>query len=168
LSHPNEYPFNEGRLVSNKGPDINVKEYEFYFREEHVPYSNALQSVLKERGAYHVGPLARFNLNFEKITPMAKELAREIHFLPVVRNPFKSIIARSIETLYASEEALRNIDQYEPADKPAVEVQPRPGLGFGRTEAPRGILYHRYRIDENTLVAEARIVPPTSQKPALN
>ncbi len=118
---------------------------------------------MKERGAYHVGPLARFNLNFEKLTPTAKDLAREIHFLPMVRNPFKSIIARSLETLYASEEALRIIDQYEPPEKPAVEVPPRPGLGFGCTEAPRGILYHRYRIGENGMITDARIVPPTSQ-----
>jgi coenzyme F420-reducing hydrogenase alpha subunit len=163
LSHPTEYPFNEGRLISNKGLDINVKEYEFYFHEEHVSYSNALQSVLKERGAYHVGPLARFNLNFEKLTPTAKELAREIHFLPMVRNPFKSIIARAIETLYACEEALRIIDQYEMPEKPAVEVPLRPGLGFACTEAPRGILYHRYRIGENGMITDAKIVPPTSQ-----
>jgi len=163
LSHPDEYPFNEGRLVSTNGVDINVKEYEFYFREEHLPYSNALQSVLKERESYQVGPLARFNINFEKLSPIARELAREIHFVPIVRNPFKSIVARSIETLYASEEALRIIDEYEQPEKPAVEVQPRQGLGFGCTEAPRGILYHRYRIGENGVITDAKIVPPTSQ-----
>jgi len=163
LRHPEEYPFNEGRLASNKGLDINVKEYEFYFQEEHVPYSNALQSVLKERGPYHVGPLARFNLNFERLTPTAKELAHEVNFLPTVRNPFKSIIARSIETLYASEEALRIIEGYEPPGQPSVDVVPRPGLGFGCTEAPRGILYHRYRISEEEMITDAKIVPPTSQ-----
>jgi len=163
LSHPDEYPFNEGRLVSNKGLDINVKEYEFYFQEEHVSYSNALQSVLKERGSYHVGPLARFNLNFERLTPTGKELAREVGFLPIVRNPFKSIVARSIETLYACEEALRIIDEYEPPEKPSINVVPKPGLGFGCTEAPRGILYHRYRISEDGVITDAKIVPPTSQ-----
>ena len=163
LSHPDEYPFNEGRLVSNKGLSINVKEYEFYFQEEHVSYSNALQSILKERGAYLVGPLARFNLNFEKLSPMAKELAHEIHFLPNVRNPFQSIVARSIETLYAAEEALRIIEQYEPPSNPSVPVAPRPGLGFGCTEAPRGILYHRYRVSEDGTITDAKIVPPTSQ-----
>lgn len=163
LSHPDEYPLNEGRLVSNKGLSINVKEYEFYFQEEHVSYSNALQSTLKERGAYLVGPLARFNLNFEKLSPMAKELAHEIHFLPNVRNPFQSIVARSIETLFAAEEALRIIEQYEPPEKPSVAVVPRPGLGFACTEAPRGILYHRYRVSEDGTITDAKIVPPTSQ-----
>lgn len=163
LRHPEEYPFNEGRIVSTKGLDIDAKEYEFYFQEEHVPYSNALQSVLKERGAYAVGPLARFNLNFERLTPLAKEVAREIHFLPIVRNPFKSIIARSIETLYACEEALRIIGEYERPEKASVTVASRPGLGFACTEAPRGILYHRYRIGDDGLISDAKIVPPTSQ-----
>ncbi len=112
LSHPQEYPLNEGRLLSNKGLDVNVKEYEFYFQEEHVAYSNALQSMLKERGAYLVGPLARFNLNFEKLTPMVKELAHEIRFLPVVPKPVQEhhrTIARSALCLRGSTEDYRSI-----------------------------------------------------------
>jgi sulfhydrogenase subunit alpha len=163
LSHPDEYPMCEGRLISSKGLDISIKEYEFYFQEEHVEHSNALQSVMKERGEYFVGPLARFNLNFEKLTPTAKELAKEINFLPGVKNPFKGIIARAIETLYACEEALRVIGQYELPEKDYIEMEPQSGLGFGCTEAPRGILYHRYRIGDDGLISDAKIVPPTSQ-----
>ena len=69
LRHPDEYPFNEGRLVSNKGLDIAVREYDQHFVEEHVAHSNALQSRLKERNSYFVGPLARYNLNFDKLSP---------------------------------------------------------------------------------------------------
>jgi sulfhydrogenase subunit alpha len=163
LRHPDEYPMCEGNLVSTKGLDINVREYEFYFQEEHVEHSNALQSSLKERGTYHVGPLARLALNVDKLTPAAKEAAREAGFTSVVRNPFKSIVARSIETVFAAEEALRIIDEYEPPEKPYVEAVPESSLGFGCTEAPRGILYHRYRIGDDGLISDAKIVPPTSQ-----
>jgi len=163
LRHPDEYPFNEGRLVSNKGLDIAISEYENNFVEEHVRYSNALHSVIKERGAYFVGPLARYNLNFDKLTPLAQEAARSAGLSEVCRNPFKSIIVRSVETLYACDEALRIIDEYEMPDKPAVEVHPRSGTGCGCTEAPRGILYHRYRMDEQGVILDAKIVPPTSQ-----
>src|SRR6516164_2987839 len=76
LSHPDEYPFNEGRIVSSKLLDIAVREYDEHFLEEQVPYSNALHSVIKTRGAYLVGPLARYNLNFDKLAPMAQEAAR--------------------------------------------------------------------------------------------
>jgi coenzyme F420-reducing hydrogenase alpha subunit len=163
LRHPDEYPFNEGRLVSNKGLDIPIRDYENHFLEEHVPYSTALHSVLKERGAYFVGPLARYNLNFDRLTPLAQEGARSVGLKPESRNPFKSIIARSVEILYACDEALRIIDEYEMPEKPTVEVQPRASKGCGCTEAPRGILYHRYRIDDNGTILDAKIVPPTSQ-----
>ncbi|MGA9363445.1 MAG: Ni/Fe hydrogenase subunit alpha [Bacteroidota bacterium] len=163
LRHPDEYPFNEGRLVSNKGLDIATNEYENYFVEEHVQYSNALHSVLKERGPYLVGPLSRFNLNFDKLSPVAQQAAREGGLAQRCTNPFKSIIVRAVETVYACDEALRIIDQYERPEQPSVAVQPRASLGYGCTEAPRGILYHRYRLDDRGIILEAKIVPPTSQ-----
>jgi coenzyme F420-reducing hydrogenase alpha subunit len=163
LRHPDEYPFNEGRLVSNKGLDIAVREYEQHFAEEHVAHSNALHSVLKQRGAYFVGPQARYNLNFDKLSPLAQQAAREAGLGPACRNPFQSIIVRAVETLYACDEALRIIAEYEKPDLPAVKVTPCVGVGYGCTEAPRGILYHRYRLDEHGAILDAKIVPPTSQ-----
>jgi len=119
--------------------------------------------VRKGRGNYFVGPLARFNLNFDKLSPFAQELARGIGLTPPVRNPFKSILVRMVEIVYACDEALKLISEYEPPDKPFVEVAPRAGVGHGCTEAPRGILYHRYRIDAHGIIQEVRIVPPTAQ-----
>ncbi len=163
LSHPDEYPFNEGRLVSNKGLDIDVADYEEHFAERHVKHSNALQSQLRKGGSYLVGPLARFNLNFEKLPGVAQEVARECGLVPPCRNPFRSIVVRAIETVFACQEALRVIAEYEPPASPRVEVLERAGVGQAVTEAPRGILYHRYQIDERGLILDARIVPPTSQ-----
>jgi coenzyme F420-reducing hydrogenase alpha subunit len=163
LSHPEEYPFNEGRILSNKGLDIAVREYDEHFAEEQVPYSNALHSVLKIRGAYFVGPMARYNLNFDKLVPLAQEAARAAGLGPECLNPFKSIIVRAVEVLHACEEALRIIDAYEAPQQSAVDVRPRMAIGYGCTEAPRGILYHRYRIDEQGVILDAKIVPPTSQ-----
>ena len=163
LRHPDEYAITEGRLVSNKGLDIAVSEYDDHFVEEHVPYTNALHSVLKERGVYLVGPLARYNVNFDKLSPLAQQAARDAGLGPVCLNPFKSIIVRTVEILYAYDEALRIIDEYEMPEKPAVEVQPRAGTGYGCTEAPRGSLYHRYRVDDQGVILDAKIVAPTSQ-----
>jgi len=163
LRHPSEYPYNEGRLVSNRGLDIPVREYDQRFSEEHLPYSNALHSVLNERGAYFVGPLARYNLNFDLLSPLAQQAAKEAGLSPVCRNPFQSIIIRSVEILYACDEALRILNNFERPEKPALEVPPRVGTGYGCTEAPRGILYHRYRLDALGVILDAKIVPPTSQ-----
>jgi sulfhydrogenase subunit alpha len=163
LRHPDEYAITEGWLVSNKGLDIVVREYDDHFVEEHVPHANALHSVLKERGAYFVGPLARYNVNFDKLSSLAQQAARDAGLGPACRNPFKSIIVRSVETVYACDEALRIIDEYEMPEKAAVEVQPCAGTGCGCTEAPRGILYHRYRVDDQGVILDAKIVAPTAQ-----
>ncbi len=176
LSHPDEYPFNEGKIVSNKGLTIDVREYELVFHERHVPYSNALQSTIKSprpaeqqtsttdgRGAYLTGPLARYNLNFEKLSPLAKKAAEEAKAKPPILNPFKSITVRAVEALYACDEAIRIIENYEPPAEAAVRYEVRPGFGFGCTEAPRGILYHRYLIGADGLIKDAKIVPPTAQ-----
>jgi coenzyme F420-reducing hydrogenase alpha subunit len=149
LRHPAEYPINEGRLVSNKGLDIAIREYEDHFEEEHLAHSNALHSSIKGRGSYFVGPLARYNLNFDKLSPLAQQAAQEVGLGPVCRNPFKSIIVRSVELVYACDEALRIIRGYQEPAAPAVEVRPRAATGYGCTEAPRGILYHRYRLADD-------------------
>jgi sulfhydrogenase subunit alpha len=163
LRHGQEYPFNEGRLVSNKGLDLDVQDYEGHFVEEQVAHSHALHSTLTGRGAYFVGPLARYNLNFDLLTPLAQEAAREAGLGPVCKNPFKSIIVRAVETLYAVEEALGIIAAYEKPERPAAPVPPRAAVGCAATEAPRGLLYHRYRLDADGVIQEAKIVPPTSQ-----
>jgi coenzyme F420-reducing hydrogenase alpha subunit len=163
LRHPDEYAITDGRLVSNKGLDIAISDYERHFAEEHVAHANALHSVHIGKGNYFVGPLARYSLNYDKLTPLAKATAKKVGLGKECKNPFKSIIVRSVETIYACEEALRIITQYEEPDKPAVEIEPRASIGYGCSEAPRGILYHRYRLDEHGIIMDAKIVPPTSQ-----
>ena len=163
LRHPDEYPFNEGRLVSNRGLDIDAAEYEDRFAEFHVKHSNALHSTLRGKGSYLVGPLARFNLNFDKLPEAARQAATDAGLRPPVKNPFRSIVVRAVELVFACAEALRVIAKYEPPQAPRVEAPNRSGVGQAITEAPRGILYHRYAIDENGLIVTAKIVPPTSQ-----
>jgi len=167
LHHGDEYPMNEGRIVSSAGLDIDVGDYEAHFEERHVPHSTALHSAIRERGSYFTGPMARFNLNHALLAPAARDLAREVGLVAPCRNPFKSILVRAIEVLHAFDEAVRLIESYEPPATPAVEITPGAGTGCGCTEAPRGILFHRYRLDEAGLIAEARIVPPTSQNQAM-
>jgi coenzyme F420-reducing hydrogenase alpha subunit len=163
LNPANEYPLNEGRLASNRGLDIDAAEYEDHFVEMHVKHSNALHSVVRGRGSYLVGPLARFNLNFDKLPEVARDAALRAGLRPPVKNVFRSIVVRAIELVFACEEALRVIDAYEPPSAPRLEVPNRTGVGQAITEAPRGILYHRYALDDKGLIVAAKIVPPTSQ-----
>jgi coenzyme F420-reducing hydrogenase alpha subunit len=163
LRPASEYPLNEGRLASNRGLDIDAAEYEDHFVELHVKHSNALHSVVRGRGSYLVGPLARFNLNFDKLPDAARDAALKAGLRPPVKNPFRSITVRAVELVFACTEALRIIREYEPPAAPRVEVPNRTAVGQAITEAPRGLLYHRYALDEKGLVVAAKIVPPTSQ-----
>lgn len=167
LRHGEEYPMNEGRIVSSAGLDIGVAEYETHFEEQQVPHSTALHSAIKERGSYFVGPMARFNLNHTLLAPIARELASEVGLSVPCQNPFKSIVVRAIEVLHAFDEAIRLIAAYEPPETSAIEITPKGGIGYGCTEAPRGILFHRYQLDPAGTIVEAKIVPPTSQNQAI-
>ena len=167
LQHPDEYPFNEGRIVSNRGLDITAHEYDQHFEEQHVPHSNALQSRKRDDGgAYLVGPLARYGLNFERLSPLAKESARSAGLRPACMNPYQSIVVRAVELVYACDEAIRIIEAYERPEQPLVPVVPRAATGYGATEAPRGMIYHRYHLDHDGTILDAKIVPPTSQNQA--
>jgi sulfhydrogenase subunit alpha len=163
LSQPDEYAIERGRIRSDAGLDISAGEYDEHFEEEHVERSTALHSRLRERGTYLCGPLARFSLNYEQLSPLAQEAARGAGLEAPCRDPFRSIVVRSVELVYACDESLRLIEVYEEPEAPAVAVVPQAGTGFGVSEAPRGLLYHRYRLDSEGTILDAKIVPPTSQ-----
>jgi coenzyme F420-reducing hydrogenase alpha subunit len=158
---------NHGRIVSSAGLDIASADYEDEFLERQVPYSTALHSTLRQRGAYLVGAMARYALNRDRLPAEVRALADEAGLDPVCHNPFQSVLVRAIEVIYACGEALQLIAAYEPPTRPFVTAEPHAAVGYGCTEAPRGILYHRYRIDDDGTIEEARIVPPTAQNQAI-
>ncbi|KHK93535.1 Ni/Fe hydrogenase subunit alpha [Novosphingobium malaysiense] len=163
MRHPDEYPITEGRLVSNRDIDIDIADFESEFEERHVAHSTALHALVKRRGAYLVGPMARYALNYDRLPGSIRGLAREAGLGPVCSNPFRSIVVRALETAFACEEGLRLIAAYEQPESPAVPLEPRARTGFGCSEAPRGICWHRYDFEEDGTIRTARIVPPTSQ-----
>jgi coenzyme F420-reducing hydrogenase alpha subunit len=160
------YPLAEGRIAATTGLDIAPAEFADYFEESHEPHSTALHARMRDGTIYLTGPLARFALNRAALTPAARQAADDAGLGPVCRNPFQSIVVRAVEVVFACEEALRLIEEYAPPRPPFVEDEPRSAIGHGATEAPRGLLYHRYRLEADGTIAEAQIVPPTSQNQA--
>lgn len=165
VKHPTEYPMNDGRVASTSGLDIPFEEYEQHFEERHMPQSTSLHSVmLPEWNNYLVGPLARINLCFDQLPPIAKAAAERCGIEWPTKNNFKSIVARAVELIAAYEEAIEIIESYQAEPTVSrIPYTPKAGVGCHATEAPRGLLYHRYRIGDDGLIAEAKIVPPTSQ-----
>ncbi len=166
VDHPDEYPMMGSRIISDRGLDIDVCEFGDHIQEHQVEHSTALHARLLERGEYLVGPLARFALHRAKLSPAALAAADAAGLSGTCRNPFRSIIVRAVEVVHAFETGLAVIDRYQRPAEPHLDVEPRPGVGHGVTEAPRGLLYHRYEIDRDGLIADAVIVPPTSQNQA--
>lgn len=145
------------RLVSDRGLDIDPRDYEKHFAEQQVSHSTALHSRLRERGSYAVGPLARYCLNSDRLPEELRALG------PVCRNPFQSIVVRAIEIVTCLQEARKVLDAYTVPAQASVPYQVRPGVGAACTEAPRGLLYHRYTVDEHGRIAGVALIPPTAQ-----
>ncbi len=165
MRHPEEYPLNEGRIVSDGGLDISIDEYPQHFKEHQAPHSTALHSLLNGE-PYLLGPLARLNLNQDRLSDEVLAPLKKTRYRFPSHNMYHSIVARAVEIRFAIGEALNILRAYQPPEQPAVEITPQPGVGFGCSEAPRGLLWHRYEVDHRGEVINAVIVPPTSQNQA--
>ena len=163
LHHPDEYGVIEGDVISSTGRKLSIAEYENGYIEEHVRHSNALHSHTVDNNTYLVGPLARLNLNHEQLLPKAKQALQDFGIQLPLKNPYKSLIARAIELVHFYEEAIQIVRTYKPTGPAHVELKLKAGEGSGATEAPRGLLYHRYKIDANCMIQFAKITPPTAQ-----
>jgi coenzyme F420-reducing hydrogenase alpha subunit len=167
LRHPTEYPMNEGRITSTDGLDIAPRDWLDEFHESQVPWSNALQA--RDRGGrpYLLGPASRVTLAGATLHPLAAAALARTGLADEIRtNPYRSIVARAIELVHATAEALDIVEAYEPADRSATPWGPGPGSATWATEAPRGLIFHAYELDDEGLVRHAQIVPPTSQNQA--
>lgn len=164
LVHPDEYPMCEGRIESSDGLSITSDDFESIFVERQVEHSTAMQAIRSDTGGtYLLGPLARINRCRDRLMPMARRLADEIGMQTPCHNPYKMIVARSLEIVHAYEESLQIIASYREPNPPRVGYRPHAAAGSAATEAPRGLLYHRYRVDAGGAICEANIIPPTSQ-----
>ena len=163
IHDPDEYGLIRGDIWSSCGSKLPLAEYETRYIEEHVKHSNALHSHTKDGGHYLVGPLARLNLNNAQLLPAAKKALKESGIKLPLTNPYKSLIARAVELVHFYEEAIQIINAYDPAGPAHIELKLRAGEGAGASEAPRGLLYHRYKIDDQGRVKFAKITPPTAQ-----
>ncbi len=164
LSRPGRYAIDGGEPRTSSGAAWPLPEFSDHVVEHQVPHSTALHARLDGR-PFLVGPMARYSINHGSLSDTARQLATEAGLGSVCRNPFRGIVVRAVEIVYAIEEALRLLDAYQPPEPSFVEVPARNGIGHGATEAPRGLLYHRYEIADG-LVRSAVIVPPTAQNQA--
>jgi sulfhydrogenase subunit alpha len=167
LRHPSEYPMNEGRITSTDGLDIDATAWPTEFRERQVSWSHALQSRGRDEQPYLLGPSSRITLAGGQLHPIAAKALEATGLRAAIRtNPYRSIVARAIELVDAVAEAIDIVDRYAPPLVAAEPWRPRQASAGWATEAPRGLIFHAYELDERGLVRHAQIVPPTSQNQA--
>lgn len=165
LKDPQVYPINGGEITSSHGLTLSYQDYPNHFHEHQVKHSTAFYALL-DGNDYLVGPLARINNNFEVLPPVIKQLAKQNNISFPSRNMFTSIQARALEIYYALYDAQQLMDQPCPQGTANLPVTPKAGECFFCTEAPRGLIYHHYQLDDNGKVLQCTIIPPTSQNQA--
>lgn len=162
-----EYPLEWGDHIYISGQGrVPVADFHTRVAESQVAHSTALQCRLKNGQHYLCGPIARLNRHHERLHPVALKALRQSGLSLPVRNPYQSIVVRSLEVVHALAEALDIIDNYQKPEPAFEEYTLREATAAGATEAPRGLLYHRYGIGKDGLVKSATIIPPTSQNQA--
>ena len=165
LAQPGRYAIEDGMVTTTSETSFAPEDFCNHVEEHQVPHSTALHAHLDGR-AYLTGPLARYSLHAAELSDTARQAASESGLGTLCRNPFQSIVVRAVETVYAVDEALRLIREYQRPDRPYVEISPRAATGYGVSEAPRGTLYHSYQLDSEGRILCATIIPPTSQNQA--
>jgi coenzyme F420-reducing hydrogenase alpha subunit len=164
LTRPDEYAIYDGDILSSKGSRLTVNEFETGYIETHVQHSNALHSHTAEsEKTYFVGPLARLNLNYEMLRPIARQAAENAGLQLPLLNPFKNLLARAIELVEVCDVAIEIMKEYAPKGPSFAPIDVKEGEGAGASEAPRGLLYHRYIVDNQGMIRFAKITPPTAQ-----
>ncbi len=161
------YSMNLGPIKSSKGLEVSQEEFGKAIEEQHKDHSTALHSIIKGRGEYLVGPLARLNLKSDGLHPKAQELLPKVckllgKQLPW-RNNFFSLPARGIETIHALALSADIIRGYMLPEICRVPITPRAGWGAHGTEAPRGLCWHEYETEADGTIKSAHLVPPTAQ-----
>jgi coenzyme F420-reducing hydrogenase alpha subunit len=163
LHHPTEYAIIEGEILSSKRGITPIDKFEEIYPEQHVRHSNAIHSRTSDGNPYIVGPLARLNLNAAQLGTEAQAIMAEVGLELPINNPYRSLIARAVELVDAYDLAIQLIENYIPQGLSHPELEIKAGSGAAGTEAPRGLLFHRYSINEQGFIQEARIIPPTAQ-----
>jgi len=158
-----EYPILKGDIVSNKGLRLTKEEFDNVIKEYQVDHSTAKRAKLYGRDLYIVGPISRFNNSYEKLSYMALKSSKDIDLYPPIKNSFKTILIRMVEIIHSLERSLDLIKDYRKESLKNADYTVKEGTGYGVSEAPRGILWHKYSFDSEGKIKKADIVPPTSQ-----
>ena len=168
LSDPGEYALYDGKLASSDTDSAPVKEY-LSFTNEYIVQQSTAKWAKHVRDSYMVGALARLNINYKRLSPMAQKTAEKFNLLPMNYNPYMNNIAQLVEVVHSVEDSIRLINELEAAglqtqpDYNNPDIKVKAGTGVGAVEVPRGILFHDYTYNDKGICTKANCIIPTNQ-----
>ncbi len=167
LKDNREYAFIRGDLASTDTGISQVSRYRDVIKEFVAPPSTA-KFARHVRDSFAVGALARFNINYNQLRPLAKEAAEQMGLKPVCYNPFMNTLVQLVEVIHEVEESLDIVEQLLTRGIRNEEnrVAVKEGQGISAVEAPRGLLIYDYTFDKNGYITEANCIIPTNQNHA--
>ena len=161
LTRENEYATSYGDIKSG-GKIYKQEEYSTVLKEYHEAYSNANFVVKEDKGIY-VGSLARLNNNHENLTDGAREFIKKIGLKLPNHNHYLNNLAQAIELIHHLEEGIHKLGSLKVHHEEPAKIDIKAGHGIAANEAPRGTLWHEYKIDDNGKITYANVITPTAQ-----
>jgi len=161
LNPEKDAPLISGDIITLTGLKIKPDDYTNYIDEEVMPYSTGKFSKLKGK-LFCVGAMARINNNYKNLSKNAKKLFEQAKLKLPLTNPFYNNFCQAVELVHWIEKgyALLNYDfKFEGLPKAHAKA----GRGVSAVEAPRGILFHDYTINDKGFIEKCNIITPTAQ-----
>ena len=164
LRNDARFDFLEGDIVNSNGRRVPSEEFEHYLEYVQIPYSHAEGYRFSDTDEdYLVGALARLNLNRDLLHPRTEADAAPYLSAFPSNNIYHNNLAQAVEILQCVDEALDILRYLRIADEKPIRKPPRAGTGMGVIEAPRGLLYHMARVNEEGVVEDYDVIVPTAQ-----
>lgn len=152
----------EGNITSASG-EINVKDYKQHITENIKEYATSKFGLFDGK-TYCVGSIARINNNHNKLNLEEKRLIKQLKISLPMTSPYHNNIAQSIEILHAINRAIEIIEELkEEKIETNLKFKIKEGHGISAIEAPRGTLFHEYKIDKTGIITYCNIITPTVQ-----
>jgi len=164
LRNGGRFDFLEGEIVNTDGKRVPEKDFYNFLKSVIIPYSQAEGYVFSDTHEdYLVGSLARLNLCLDQLHPRTRaDIGQYLAFFPS-DNIYDNNLAQAVEILHCIDDAIDILETITIADEKPIKLPPKPGVGVGVVEAPRGILYHMAKVDGKGNIEDYDVIVPTSQ-----
>ena len=164
LRNDDRFDFLEGDVLNSDGERVSESGFKDHLQYVRIPHSQAEGYRFSgTQEDYLVGALARINLNGDTLHPRTKADAADAVSAFPSDNVYHNNLAQAIEVLHCVDEAIDILRTTRPADEQPVREPARSGTGVALIEAPRGLLYHSAKVNDEGVVEDYDVVVPTAQ-----